>query len=270
MKENKKIYFTGDIHGEFKMFMYTVLKRYEFKDCHIIVCGDIGLGFYKLNYYIDMFNKMNKAFKRANIDVYFVRGNHDDPSYFNDTPKELKYFSRVHIVQDYTVLHINNHHILCVGGAVSTDKYQRTKDVDWWEFEDILPYEKLDYKNIDVVVTHAAPLFCNPSYKELPRLDFNLNEQAFNSRNRLAKMYFDLIENNKLQFWFYGHYHESYSCELSNNINDFSEQDKYFLTNGHVLENEKHDEDSRDLCVFVGLGMIECNDLDYFMLYDKI
>ena len=46
-----KIYFTGDIHGEFMPLVFVLTERYNLSDCSVIVCGDIGIGFYKLNYY---------------------------------------------------------------------------------------------------------------------------------------------------------------------------------------------------------------------------
>ena len=77
-----------------------------------------------------------------------------------------------------TVLHIGNHHILCVGGATSVDKKFRTKDTDWWEFENVLPYEKLNYENIDIVATHCAPIFCPPSYKRILLMDDELDKKS--------------------------------------------------------------------------------------------
>ena len=83
------IYFTGDIHGEFNSFGYGITKRYGIKNAHVIVAGDIGMGFYKHNYYVDMFTSMNKRLSALNVHVYFVRGNHDNPDYFNNTPEDM-------------------------------------------------------------------------------------------------------------------------------------------------------------------------------------
>lgn len=46
-----KIYFTGNIHGEFMPLVFVLTKRYNLSDCSVIVYGVIGMGFYKLNYY---------------------------------------------------------------------------------------------------------------------------------------------------------------------------------------------------------------------------
>ena len=247
------IYFTGDIHGEFNSFNYGITKRYGIKNAHVIVAGDIGMGFYKHNYYVDMFKSINKRFEALNIHVYFVRGNHDNPDYFNNTPEDM-IFSNVHLVRDYTVLHIEGHNILCVGGAASVDKKFRTKDIDWWEFENVLPYQELNCKNIDIVVTHCAPIFCPPKYERISWMDDELDEKSRGDRLLLAKLYFDLIKNNDVKYWFYGHYHNSYESHLSNGY--FTDIDKHYLMSGEPIE-ENYDEPDEYECRFIGLDMID-------------
>lgn len=259
-----EIYFTGDIHGEFMPLTYALTQRYCLKDCHVIVCGDIGMGFHKLNYYVDTFKTMNKKLVKNNIQLYFIRGNHDNPVYFNDTPEALKHFNNIHLVRDYTVLHINKHNILCVGGASSVDKKFRIKDVSWWEFENVLPYEKIDCENVDTVCTHCAPMFCNPPYERISWMDDELDEKSRRDRTILAELYFDLLKHNEPKFWFYGHYHDSYSCELSNKINDFSDIDKHYLLGGQTIEDGNHGQVSDDVCTFVGLNMLNNTELDLF------
>ena len=256
-----KIYFTGDIHGEFMPLVFVLTKRYNLSDCSVIVCGDIGMGFYKFNYYIDTFKTMNKKLAKKNIQLYLIRGNHDNPDYFNCTPEELTSFSHVHLVRDYTVLHIGNHHILCVGGATSVDKKFRTKDIDWWEFENVLPYEKLNYENIDIVATHCAPMFCPPSYQRISWMDDELDKKSQGDRTQLAEMYFDLIKNNELKYWFYGHYHNHYRSLLPTGY--FTEIDKHYLMNGQTLDEDYKSNDD-ELCKFIGLDMLNKNNVDLY------
>lgn len=257
------IYFIGDIHGEFMPLTYALTKRYKLYDCSVIVCGDIGMGFHKLGYYIDTFKTMNKKLSACNIQLYLIRGNHDNPDYFNCTPQELMNFSNVHLVKDYTVLHINNYNILCVGGAASVDKKFRTKDIDWWEFENVLPYEKLNCGNVDIVATHCAPMFCPPSYERISWMDDELDEKARRDRTQLAKMYFDLIKNNELKYWFYGHYHDHYETSLPTGY--FTEIDQHYLMNGQTLDEEIEPDDTN--CRFIGLNMLDTTaKLDMFEL----
>lgn len=259
-----KIYFTGDIHGEFMPLVFVLTKRYNLSDCSVIVCGDIGMGFYKFNYYIDMFKSMNKKLAKKNIQLYFIRGNHDNPDYFNCTPEELTSFSHVHLVRDYTVLNIGNHNVLCVGGATSIDKKYRTKDIDWWEFENVLPYDKLNCENnVDIVATHCTPIFCQPSYKRMPWMDDELDEKSRVDRIQLAKMYFDLIKNNELKYWFYGHYHNHYNSTLPTVY--FTEIDQHYLMNGQTIDDYDYNNiNNEDECKFIGLDMLKNNNIDMY------
>ena len=51
MENIKEIYFTGDIHGNFEMLIFCIIQK-RLYDAAVIVAGDIGMGFYKHNYYI--------------------------------------------------------------------------------------------------------------------------------------------------------------------------------------------------------------------------
>ena len=54
-----------------------------------------------------------------------VRGNHDDPAYFNG---EKISHERFRTIPDYSVIHVCDHNIFCVGGAISIDRYNRQRD----------------------------------------------------------------------------------------------------------------------------------------------
>lgn len=60
---------------------------------------------------VDEIPRMNE---QANNWIVFVRGNHDNPAYFEGTTFSYKRFIAV---PDYTILQACNHSILCVGGA---------------------------------------------------------------------------------------------------------------------------------------------------------
>lgn len=258
MKNIENIYFTGDIHGEFNTLLWYVDQKC-LNNSAVIVAGDIGMGFYKHNYYIDTFKSMNKKLLKRDIHLYFIRGNHDNPDYFNNIPEDIK-FSNIHLIRDYTVLHIRGYNILCVGGATSVDKKFRTKDIDWWEFENVLPYDKLNCKNIDIVVTHCTPIFCPPKYERISWMDDALDIKAQKDRKILAQLYFDLIaKDNKIKYWFYGHYHKHYESGLEREI--FSDYDKQFLMSGNLIDNHNKD---KNICNFIGLDMLRHKGIDLY------
>jgi DNA repair exonuclease SbcCD nuclease subunit len=234
---NKKLYIIGDIHGEYKYFLHLI-ERYKMENCHIIIAGDIGLGFYKVNYYIDMFNMMNIKLKNKNIHLYLIRGNHDNPEWFSNPPEPLTLYSNIHIIKDYTVLNLCNHHILCIGGAVSVDKSDRYLGLTWWEGEEVFKIDNLNdiikENNIDIVVSHTNPCFVEPKMTHEPFIsveDFRLIKE---SAKYLGEVFFYLIENNNpLKYWVHGHHHKHTETYLPN---IFTEIDKKYMLAGLLIK----------------------------------
>lgn len=88
----------------------------------LIVAGDCGFGFEKKEYYEQMVRRNVKRMNQANNWIVFVRGNHDNPAYFDGS---MFNFKRFIAVPDYAILQACNHTILCVGGAISIDRIYR-------------------------------------------------------------------------------------------------------------------------------------------------
>lgn len=197
------VYCIGDLHGNIKAVTYQI-KQYDIHDAVIVCCGDVGLGFNKFEYYKQVFNKLKKTLAKYNDYLIFIRGNHDNPKYFDGKMVNDK---RIKAVPDYTMLQIYNMEdkemnyvcfkLLCIGGATSIDRLQRlawndsimlkyamhhpTANANEFANEDIpLTYwkneqpvydeEKLNEINnkyqIDAVATHTCPSFCKPQTKD--------------------------------------------------------------------------------------------------------
>lgn len=235
MKYFDNILVCGDIHGDVNVIT-DFIKKMELHNCAIIVAGDYGIGF---EYYIKEIKKLeyfNKLLNNSNSTIYAVRGNHDDPNYFNG-----KYDTEfIKLVPDYTILEINQWNILCVGGATSIDrtnrkKYNTGKGRDWWINETFYYDENKvnQFNNIDIVVTHTAPNFTYPLVKN--GLDYWLNRDIHlindikTERDNVTKLYEHLKKNNNIIKWYYGHFHNSYNLYYDNtnfiglNINEFRE-----------------------------------------------
>lgn len=239
---NQKLYIIGDIHGEFKTLVHLITERYKMTNCHIIVAGDIGLGFYKVNYYVDMFSWMNKRLKEKNIHLYFVRGNHDRPDWFENPPEYITIYPYIHIVKDYTVLNLCGHHILCIGGAVSIDKKFRYPGISWWAGENIKRVDDLSEviktNNIDVVVTHTNPIFIEPGVEPHPWMSTDDFELTKTGAKTLAEVFFYLLENNNpLKYWVHGHHHTHIETFVTNT---FTDTDKQYLLSGMKIKPDEY------------------------------
>ena len=182
-----------------------------------------------------------KRMNAANNWIVFVRGNHDNPLYFDGKQFIHKRFIAV---PDYTILLACKHTILCVGGGISIDRRYRLDE--WKKYcaknrilptsEDLLsknfywPNEAPTYNNelltlinkqyaIDTVITHTAPDFCELISKNglqsFAALDAALLKDVENERSTMTLLYDRLIhDGHPLTHWCYGHFHQSWHSSI--------------------------------------------------------
>ena len=230
----KQIIVCGDIHGDFNTLVFKLCIQYGCTDTLLIVAGDCGFGFDKPGYYEQTYNKVVGRLRKANNWVVFVRGNHDNPAYFNE---EKIHYTRWRAIPDYSVISANEHHIMCIGGAISIDRSRRMKENVRYHVKDISYYwpdeapvfdEKAiesipeDVK-IDSVITHTAPSFCELNshigLESWAEWDSTLLEDVQQERVTMDKI-FHCIKNHghPLERWFYGHFHQSWSAFLDGTL----------------------------------------------------
>ena len=210
----------------------------QLNDSIIIVAGDCGFGFEKEEYYHQIFNKYHTLLEKNNIYLYFVRGNHDDPSYF--TERKIDY-ERIKTVPDYSIIQTMQNNILCVGGAISIDRSWRKQEEArlnkykkmhlkrrYWDNEKpIFSQELIDgimANNIQItdVISHTAPQFFYPDTKSSlsywAKIDKHLHKDVTEERTTLTRLWNYLNEKNIiLKSWVYGHFHYRY-CDLIDKI----------------------------------------------------
>lgn len=232
--EYKQVRFIGDIHGEFAPMVWDIIERKKLSDTLVVVCGDIGMGFSKPQYYTQEFAYHEKKLSKNNVMVAMLRGNHDNPLYFNNPELVEGYTEPGHIklVPDYCILKTVCGNILCIGGARSLDKTMRVPDISWWEGEMVtLPspefYDELDGSDIkvDVVCTHASPSVAKPTDEMLDpnsqlilwsRHDKEVIDDNKRERGLLTDIFNTLKERgHNVHHWIYGHYHQSYYKEFA-------------------------------------------------------
>jgi predicted phosphodiesterase len=153
---SKPIYIVGDIHGKWDQ-LFLKIKASEIRNFTLIGVGDLGVGFLDADKQARQFDYINSFFGGKGIDFIGIRGNHDDPSYFNGSIDR----SNFKLLPDYTSLTLNDKEFLFVGGAVSIDRKIRKEGVSYWTDEKfVLDHSKI--KRCDVLVTHSAPTWSGP------------------------------------------------------------------------------------------------------------
>lgn len=238
--EAKSIIVSGDIHGDFNLLVNKVCVQYQMRDTLVVVAGDCGFGFENKGYYDNIVNRNAKRMNECNNWIVFIRGNHDNPAYFDGRAFMYKRFMAV---PDYSILKACGHTMLCVGGAISIDRKYRQ---DSWAHNvekqrrhvETGPFSKNYYWNneapvyspaaleiinesnaIDIVITHTAPSFCELQSKNglccYAYDDNTLIEDVAEERKTMDKIH-DLLLQQKapITHWCYGHFHQSWHSSI--------------------------------------------------------
>lgn len=242
--EVKSVVVCGDIHGDFNSVIIKLCLQYQLENTLLIVAGDCGFGFKEIGYYKELVRRHHKRLNDSNNWVVFVRGNHDNPAYFDGKTINHKRFIAV---PDYSIIQANGFTILCVGGAISIDRQYRIKALlqrkgketrfpssktqnplepnYYWENEPpILDAGKLavigEQFNVDTVITHTAPSFCELQSKLGLALwcleDEKLMEDVNVERATMDQLYQYLKDaNHPIFHWCYGHFHQSWHQNIN-------------------------------------------------------
>jgi len=206
----KKIVYIGDLHGNFDHVRWW-LKQGHHKNTTLIQVGDFGVGF-KPTTEDKTLQELNKELGKRESILLVIRGNHDNPSYFDGNHD----YEFIKFLPDYTTLEIDGLNHLFIGGAISIDRTLRQSGIDHWVDEGFISdIEKIKpLKDIDVVVTHTAPNFVAPlSFNGIvlhySQKDATLLSELEIERNLITDIFNELKKENKPKYHFYGHFHNS-------------------------------------------------------------
>lgn len=177
----------------------------------ILIVGDFGMwpGFGG----IEFLDQINNAAMLLNIDIFVLRGNHDDTVqwnyYLNNAPKNSDGFSyvrtRVLIAPTIHFWSWDKRRFAIAAGAVSVDKKHRKIWKSWWPdeaFSEENLTSILRYKgnSVDYLFTHDASDHTEWGYSLIPDPDSQM------CRRRIDKV----IAHLKPGKHFHGHMHHKY------------------------------------------------------------
>ena len=242
--ECRGIVICGDIHGDFNLLVNKVCVQYQMKDTLVIVAGDCGFGFERKGYYENIVRRNAKRVNDCNNWFLFIRGNHDNPAYFDGKTFRHKRFMAI---PDYSVVKANGHTILCIGGAISVDRHTR---IEAWEhnqkrmrmyshtsvsdellspnyywsdeapiFNKEILSEVISIHKVDAVVTHTAPSFCELQNKN-GLLQWAINDDTLLDDVHREREVMDAIyqvlksDGDRVKHWYYGHFHQSWHSSI--------------------------------------------------------
>lgn len=202
--ENLSIGVVGDIHGDFSLLQ---TKLHGIIDSVLVVAGDCGFGFEPFDKILKMRKKLWDEFLlKRNLYVLFLRGNHDNPKWFESSLSNKLNTERFKLIPDYTTIAINNKLILCIGGAVSIDRKYRKYEKTIWHGEELqLIYPLPDYKP-DIIIAHTIqPEILGFNKLAIYSFDDDLTEDLKEEHAKVKT----LLDHYKPNQWIHGHYHIS-------------------------------------------------------------
>lgn len=224
--KNMNVICIGDSYGNFK-YIFQWVKQKKINNTIIIITGNNGIGCNKENFIENLIDDYEKNLKKRNVYFLLIRGNYDDPFYYENDMINYEY---IKTLPDYSIISIknnqeNNINILCIGGDISInrvniikrdkirEKYNNNYKKIYYNNEssyydeEILNNINKNYK-ISYVITHNAPSFCKPHEIEyiylLSEYDDKLKKDYYNERKVMNNIYNFLIKHgHNLKIWLY-------------------------------------------------------------------
>ena len=232
MGGERQLWICGDIHGELSGLVWNAVNR-GISCADILLVGDFGAGFGRPKSMVVAYGKVRATLEKNDICIYTIRGNHDDPAFFDGNHD----FERLHFLPDHCIIELCGKRIYPIGGAVSTDidlvdplsrksrrmindsliKFGSSRRVWWPDEAPSVPSTSsgaLSPERVDIVMSHEAPLSFEPP---LVRAVYVRDETWLKIVE--SRKYLDyVLQTVKPALWFYGHYHCHYEGDFQNTL----------------------------------------------------
>lgn len=219
------MYFIGDTHGVRPIF--EIIDRHKLEGENLIHIGDLGLGFQDINRDLKNLELLEEALDETSNTLYVIRGNHDNPIFWNGDLRLPKYHN-IKFIKDHTWHTIEGKIVYFAGGATSIDRSIRMSEYPptWWKGEKFI-YDDKDVnkalsfvKNIDIVVTHSAPHFAFPQNDYVEIVNHYCDIESKHGRDLRNELRNERADHSSLfqkmrdfgfipSHWIYGHFHST-------------------------------------------------------------
>lgn len=220
--------FVGDVHGKWGA-LEAKLRRLGMRGETIVQVGDFGVGFGGPEGRLgerDALGRLNAFLARTDNTLLAIRGNHDDPTYFQGDGEHAGNYDRIRFIADYTVDVVAGHKVLFVGGALSIDRRERRVGRSYWPDEGFRLDEQAlaatDLTGLWAVVTHSAPPFSPPVassggsalVRSFAQRDRTLLKEVNDERDDLRRLYDLVVARSRPAAWLYGHFHSHATADI--------------------------------------------------------
>lgn len=207
--KNRPLVLLGDLHAQWG----KLLKKIEtdgLENLTLLCVGDLEIGAkYHEKSELQALSKLNDAFKTHRVEFLSLRGNHDNPAFF-EGPKRVE-LSHFQLLPDYSTLQYGEHTLQVVGGATSIDRVARISPFNYWPTEGVQTHPHL-CQRVHTLITHTAPAHCHP--QTLPPTVYEWAQEdpeLLNDIKREREKLSEIFELCKPKCHIYGHFHLSHN-----------------------------------------------------------
>jgi hypothetical protein len=224
------LYLVGDTHS------IEVMNRLIDKipiGATILHVGDCGVGRNPGR----SITKLAKHAANRQQQVYIIRGNHDNPSWYPHV------CGAVHLLGDYTELEFpNGSTALCVGGGISLDRCEGMPGYDYWSRE-ITPFRPQLCKPVDFLFLHDAPSYFNNQTYTLKNGYFNKyvlrDENLLEDCTKQRDVIDQITAICKPKYIYGGHFHNSIQDRVGDMIYRCLDINEIYLLSADIARRDE-------------------------------
>lgn len=182
----------------------------------------------------DDFKEINNILSKTSSHLCIVRGEGESHAAFNEenAKKISSIYSRIHVIEDYTLVKTGNVNILMIGGSLSVNRLWKKKhselirkmnpdlDSQFYALDEGLYMDEelakeviASGEKIDVVITSAAPLFVGPFFY-MERVKWTSTDDALKKDSMMERTFCDYLFHLMVKYdnvpntWVYTKYDE--------------------------------------------------------------
>lgn len=154
----------------------------------------------------EFIEKLSEHAKKFDVDVHFIKGNHDNHDYLSQYPNGsiTEIVDRLFFHQNLSQWRWGDYSFIALGGAFSVDGYKRVYGVSKWHNEELTIPEVYACEGLsaDIVISHDCP----DSVDIDDYLDNKRDPMTMSHRMKLQAA----VEFIKPKFVIHGHYHQRF------------------------------------------------------------
>jgi predicted phosphodiesterase len=204
----------GDLHQNELAGRHAIRYMAQNGVQRIVQVGDFGV-FPRVDSTWQFLEGLQEELEDAGIDLFVVRGNHDDPNYFADVIDDQvddfgfgidDGYNRIRFAPRAHTWEWAGKKFGQIGGAASIDRYRRTKDYDWWPDEIITDSDvnkiisDLNGERLDFLFSHDASDHTPWGFDLVP------HDLSLDCRKKMDRV----LDATTPIMHFHGHYHLKY------------------------------------------------------------